>query len=193
MLRNGGKMEFRELLETSPVIAAAKDEEGLKRALETDCGIVFTLYGNLCTVEGMVKRIREAGKMAVVHMDLIQGLGGREIAVDFLKDSAGAQGVISTKIALVRRAMELGMAGIWRTFLVDSIALNNTKKQLSAAAPDAVEILPGILPRIIREIRSCTGVPIIAGGLLSDKKDVLEALDAGAWAVSSTREELWKL
>ena len=85
------------------------------------------------------------------------------------------------------------MIGIWRTFLVDSIALNNTKKQLAAVSPDALEVLPGIMPKIVREIRSCTRVPIIAGGLLSDRADVLEALNAGAWAVSATREELWRL
>ena len=54
-------MGFRDLLEASPVIAAVKDEEGLRKALETDCGIVFTLYGNLCTVGDMVGKIRDAG------------------------------------------------------------------------------------------------------------------------------------
>ena len=181
-------MGFRDLLEASPVIAAVKDEEGLRKALETDCGIVFTLYGNLCTVGDMVGKIRDAGKVPIVHMDLIQGLGSREIAVEFLRDNAGAEGIISTKISLVRHAMDLGMIGIWRTFLVDSIALNNTKKQLAAVSPDALEVLPGIMPKIVREIRSCTRVPIIAGGLLSDRADVLEALNAGAWAVSATRK-----
>lgn len=186
-------MGFRDLLEASPVIAAVKDEEGLRKALETDCGIVFTLYGNLCTVGDMVGKIRDAGKVPIVHMDLIQGLGSREIAVEFLRDNARAEGIISTKISLVRHAMDLGMIGIWRTFLVDSIALNNTKKQLAAVSPDALEVLPGIMPKIVREIRSCTRVPIVAGGLLSDRADVLEALNAGAWAVSATREELWRL
>ena len=101
-------MGFRDLLEASPVIAAVKDEEGLRKALETDCGIVFTLYGNLCTVGDMVGKIRDAGKVPIVHMDLIQGLGSREIAVEFLRDNAGAEGIISTKISLVRHAMDLG-------------------------------------------------------------------------------------
>lgn len=46
--------------------------------------------------------------------------------------------------------------------------------------PDFVEILPGILPRIITEISTQTPVPIIAGGLLRDKADVIAAVSTSA-------------
>ena len=36
-------------------------------------------------------------------------------------------------------------------------------------------------------------VPVIAGGLISDKEDIIAALDAGATAISTTKEELWFL
>lgn len=36
-------------------------------------------------------------------------------------------------------------------------------------------------------------VPLIAGGLLSDKADVLAALGAGALCVSASDESLWAL
>ena len=36
--------EFMEALENSPVIAAVKDDDGLKKCLETDSSIVFILY-----------------------------------------------------------------------------------------------------------------------------------------------------
>lgn len=36
-------------------------------------------------------------------------------------------------------------------------------------------------------------IPIIVGGLISDKESVMEALSAGAIAVSATSHEVWKM
>ena len=36
-------------------------------------------------------------------------------------------------------------------------------------------------------------VPIIAGGLIQTKKDIIESLSAGAMAISTTKQELWTL
>ncbi|MDD6816334.1 MAG: glycerol-3-phosphate responsive antiterminator, partial [Firmicutes bacterium] len=38
-----------------------------------------------------------------------------------------------------------------------------------------------------------TAIPIICGGLISDKEDVIGALSAGAAAISSTNQKVWKL
>lgn len=38
-------MKFWEILEDCPVIAAIKDEEGLKKSLELDSQIIFLLFG----------------------------------------------------------------------------------------------------------------------------------------------------
>lgn len=51
--------------------------------------------------------------------------------------------------------------------------------------------MPGIVPKALKEIRSYTRTPIIAGGLISDKKDIMAAFEAGADAISTTRNELW--
>jgi len=45
--------------------------------------------------------------------------------------------------------------------------------------------------RIVTEISTQTPVPIIAGGLLRDKADVLAAMRAGAAAVSTSAPSLW--
>ena len=47
------------------------------------------------------------------------------------------------------------------------------------------------MPEILRRICRSVPTPVVAGGLLSQKKDVLAALDAGAVAVSTTDEALW--
>ena len=42
-------------------------------------------------------------------------------------------------------------------------------------------------------VLGAVSVPVIAGGLISDKEDIIAALDAGAAAISTTKEELWFL
>lgn len=180
-----------ELLEISPVIAAIKSEEGLQKCLESECQVVFVLYGNILNIGEIVEKLKKQDKYVMVHVDLLRGLNSNEVIVDFIKQNTAADGIISTKPVLVKRALELGIFGILRIFMIDSMAMNTTKKQLDTFRPDIIEIMPGIMPKIIKEMRTWTKIPIIVGGLLSDKKDLMMAFQAGADAASTTKEELW--
>lgn len=183
--------DLMELLEESPVIAAVKHEKGLEEAIKSECKVVFTLYGTICDIQYIVEKIKSAGKIAIVHVDLIAGLSAKEVTIDYIKKNTMADGIISTKAPLIKRAKEVGLFGIQRTFVVDSMALTTLKKQIDSYKPDAVEILPGVMPRILKKIREYTEIPLIAGGLLEDKRDVMAALEAGADAISTTKKELW--
>ncbi len=189
--------EFIEKLEMNPVIAAIKDDEGLEHATKTECEIIFILYGDVCTISKIVQRVKEAGKIAMVHMDLITGLNNtKEISVDFIKANTQADGIITTKGNLIGRAKELGLYTVLRYFVIDSMALVNIEKQdcHGITKPDVIEILPGIvLPKIIKQVNAVSHVPVLAGGLISDRDDVMNALNNGVLAVSTTNEEVWKL
>ena len=186
-------MKLEDIFESSPVITAVKDDCGLEHAMEKDCAIVFILYGTVCSISGIVDKVKEHGKLAIVHVDLILGLSSKEVAVDFIRENTRADGIISTRPGLVKRAMELGLIGGQRAFLIDSIALENTRRQLAAFQPDFMEIMPGMMPKILRQIREITSVLLVAGGLLSDKQDIMAAFQAGVDAVSTTKEDLWEV
>ena len=127
-----------QAMQANPIIAAIRDDQGLEGCLKADVQIVFVLYGDICSISRIVERIRDAGKMAIVHADLITGLSGKEICVDFLRNSTRADG-------------------------------------------------------IIRKVRALTGLPVLAGGLITEKQEVLQALDAGALAISSTAPAVWRM
>lgn len=174
-----------EALQRNPIIAAVRDDEGLAQCLRTDIQTVFVLYGDICNISEIVRQIKDAGKIAIVHADLISGLAAKEISVDFLRRSTQADGMISTRANMIQRAKELNMIAILRVFLIDSMALDSA---LSAKnlKPDAIDILPGLMPSMLRKVRQLTGLPILTGGLITEKKEVMQALEAGALAISST-------
>ncbi len=187
------RKEFMEALEDSPVVAAIKDDDGLKKCLSCDSRIVFILYGDIVTIPDIVTAVKASGKTAMVHLDLIQGLSSREIAADFLKKYTQADGIITTKPALIRRARELELYTILRLFVIDSMAYETIDPLIRSARPDFIEILPAMMPKIVRKIVRLSPVPVIAGGLVSDKEDVMALLDAGVTSISSTNEKVWFL
>lgn len=180
-------------LEENPIIAAVKDESGLAACLANEeLRVVFVLYGDLCSIGEIVGRIKAAGKLAIVHADLIVGLASKEISVDYLKKNTMADGIISTRQAFIKRAKELGLYGILRIFVFDSLGLSTLRKGFGIV-PDFIDILPGTMPKTLRKICTMTSVPILTGGLIEDKEDVFAALDAGAVAISTTNQTIWNL
>ena len=58
--------------------------------------------------------------------------------------------------------------------------------------PDAIEIMPGIMPKITKKMSDELDVPVIVGGLISEKSEVENALKSGALGVSTSAKELWR-
>lgn len=187
------KQEFLEAMECSPVVAAVKDFDGLQRCFESESRVIFILFGDICSIADIVEKIKAHGKIAMVHIDLINGLSAKEIAVDFIRKYTQADGIISTKQLLIRRAKELGMYTIFRFFVIDSMAYENISRQLSAVRPDLIEVLPGVAPKVIKKICAQTSVPVIAGGLIAEKADVMSMLKSGAMSISTTNQALWSI
>ena len=183
---------FYDAVGNNPIIAAVKNMEDI----EVSCAIeeiqvIFILFGDVCSIDRIVKRVKDAGKVAMV--DLISGLSPKEISVEYLEEHTEADGIISTKPSLIKKAKELGMYTVLRYFLLDSMAFENIRQQQHMVRPDFIEVLPGVMPRVIKRICGSVKTPIIAGGLITDKEDVMAALSAGAIAVSSTNHQVWKM
>ena len=176
------KQELMDAIQETPVIAAVKDDDGLQNALQNEnIRVVFILYGDICNISTLVQRIHAAGKFAIVHVDLIAGLASKEVAVDFIRSQTEADGIISTRQSFIRRV-----------FLLDSISLESLGK-MPANLPDCLDILPGTMPKILRRVCADAKVPVLTGGLIADKEDVMAALDAGATAISTTNQAVWNM
>ncbi|AMM34418.1 Glycerol-3-phosphate responsive antiterminator, GlpP [Sinomonas atrocyanea] len=183
--------EIDAVLSRHPVIASVKDDDGLRAVLGAPCPVVFVLFGSVISIGGIVGTLKAAGKTVFVDVDLLDGFSSKPVVVDFLKASTQADGILSSKAAIVRAAKTAGLMAIHRLFLVDSFSYNNVPKQVGLSGADAIEILPGCMPRVISWLREDVDLPLIAGGLVCDKEDVIGALGAGAVAVASSNRGVW--
>lgn len=187
------RKEFFTQIYENPIISALMDKEKVEIALNSPCKIVFLLDTDLLTLEATVKRFHDKGKLVYLHIDLVAGLSRDTIALKYVLKNIKPDGIISTKSSIIKTAKELNIFSIQRLFLLDSMALHTGIKSIQNIRPDAVEILPGVMPKIIKELGEKTNIPIIAGGLIRDKEDVINCLNAGAIGISTSKEEVWYL
>lgn len=173
------------------IIAAVSDENALLDACRSDVKIVFDIAPNIERVEQYVEECQRYGKTLFVHIDLAEGIGKDKYGLGFLK-KMGVNGIISTRTAMIKAAKELGMKTVQRIFVLDSHSIR-TAESVVKTAPDMIEIMPGIIPTAIKEIRETVDIPIIAGGLVRTSDDVKMIRDAGAVAASTSERVLWNL
>jgi len=184
------KAAIIERLEASPVIAAVKDKL-FESALRSPADVIFLFGADIMTVEDRIRKAHDAGKFLFIHIDLTEGIGKDKAGLRFLS-ACGADGILSTKTSLIRLAKELQMVTVQRFFAYDSQGVESIDEVLRSSTPDIIEIMPGVIDKIIRRFSSGS-IPLIAGGLIETKAEVTGALRCGAIAVSTGKQELWSV
>ncbi|MCM3720087.1 glycerol-3-phosphate responsive antiterminator [Fictibacillus phosphorivorans] len=177
----------------SQVISSIKNEKDIKKAIDSTANITFILTGDIITTKEYIDQLKDAGKITFVHMDFIEGLANTRSAITYIAKAWKPHGIITTKSNLIKYAKEEGLMTIQRIFLIDRNAIKKGIEIAHNCKPDAIEVLPGLMPTVIDELTNITTLPIIAGGLISSKEEILNGLKAGALAVSSGDPNLWNL
>lgn len=184
---------IREILERNPVIPALKNKLYLKEAVESGSEIVFVIMANILNVKEIVSELKKAGKIVYVHIDMVDGISTTNNGVEYLVKEVKPDGIITTKHNIVAFANRNKIKVIQRFFVLDSFSLENTIAHVKENKPNAVEILPGLMPKIIKKINKSIKIPVITGGLVEEKEDVINALAAGAIGVSTTNKKIWDI
>ncbi|SFR62318.1 glycerol-3-phosphate responsive antiterminator [Anaeromicropila populeti] len=183
--------ELIELFKDNPVISAVSDINELDKALIAASDIVFILTGDIFNLEEAVIKCKENNKVVFLHLDLIKGFSKDAVAIAYIKKHIKVDGVISTKVSLLKAAREEGLFIIQRLFMLDSASYDASVQAIQSLKPDAVEIMPGILPKIITRVCKAVNIPVIAGGLIDKKEEIITGLKAGATCISTTKQNLW--
>jgi glycerol uptake operon antiterminator len=185
------KNEFYNKIQENPIIAAVNNLAKLEKAIESPCEIIFLLTGSIFNLQEIVNHIKNHGKSVYIHVDLIEGFSRDACALKYINENIKPDGIITTKSNLIRAAKEMGLFSIQRLFMLDELSLESGINSIKTIRPDAVEILPGIMPKVTKTISTEVKIPIITGGLISDKEDVIASIKAGAIGISTSKEEIW--
>ncbi|AOU00367.1 glycerol-3-phosphate responsive antiterminator [Bacillus velezensis] len=152
-------------------------------------GVILDIH--LGQLKGVVNEAKKHGKLLMVHVDLIHGIKHDEYGAEFICQDIRPAGIISTRSSVIVKAKQKKIYAIQRLFLLDTSAMEKSMEFVGKHKPDFIEVLPGIVPTLIREIKEMTGIPIFAGGFIRTEQDVENALQAGATAVTTSDTELW--
>jgi len=184
--------QWHDVLETRHIIAAVRNGEGLAAAETSPTETVYLLYGNTLNIAELLRRLRHHGKLPLVNLDLLTGFSRDAINAEYLA-SCGAAGVISTHCEVLRASRRHGLITVQRTFALDSAAIDAGLRTMSQFLPDAIEILPAVAaPRVAPRFRNVhPNLRIVAGGLISDLKEVESLLSNGINAVSVSDPRFW--
>ncbi|CAK9330941.1 glycerol-3-phosphate responsive antiterminator [Thermoanaerobacter kivui] len=187
------KEAFIERLKKYKLVAAVKEEKHLEKALKKPLSGIFLLTGNIGVVKRFVDFYRENDFMVFVHIEKIGGISFDQEGLQFIAHYVKPDGIITTKANLIKIAKKLNLITIQRCFLVDSDAFRNALEITKEVQPDFVELMPAVIPEMIEKFKTETNLPIITGGLLQNKEQMIRALASGAIAVSTGNPELWNV
>ena len=186
------KQEFLRLAYQFPVAAAMKSNEDMEVALQSDALLLFLLKGDAFQIASFIKEAHQRGKGVVVHMDLVSGIGKDRAGIQYLRQ-VGVDAIITSRSQLVSAGRAEGLTTIQRLLLLDDSALDNGVRSIARAAPDIVEILPGIIfPEVAQTLQRLLPGPFIAGGFIRTAADVARVQAAGSILSSSSTYALWR-
>ncbi len=185
-------MDFLSALKSRPVIAAFRDIDSLRIESLNHIAVLFILGGTIFDLPHVVQQAKRYQKLVFVDIDLIKGIGKDAPGIRFLAQESQVNGIITTRSNLIKSGQKEGLIAIQRVFVLDSESLTGGLGAIEKSNPDAVEILPGlILPKIMKKIRMLTSIPVIAGGLITEKEEIDEILTSGAVGISTSSFHLF--
>ncbi|WEG13812.1 glycerol-3-phosphate responsive antiterminator [Pullulanibacillus sp. KACC 23026] len=175
------------------ILPALRHLEDLEDILNLPQPYMVILDSHIARLQPIIKMARKHAKKVLLHADLINGLKSDEHAAEFLCQEIRPDGLISTRGSVLQVAKRKKLLAIQRIFLLDSLSIETSFRTFDKVKPDLVELLPGVVPNMIKEVSQRTNVPLIAGGLIRTEQDVRMAIQAGATAITTSNKKLWRL
>ncbi len=176
---------------TQKIIPATNRIHDLETLVKGNFEYMIMLQIHLSQLKYVVDFVHHHGRKVLLHTDLIQGLKSDEAGTQYLCQDIRPDGLISTHAQVITTAKKRGLLAVQRIFLIDSHSLETSYRVIQSAQPDYLEVLPGIIPSVIREVCVQTKLPVFAGGFLRTTQDVDAVLLAGASSVTTSDKTLW--
>jgi glycerol uptake operon antiterminator len=174
------------------ILPAIRKMEDIEKIMESNYNYIVILEVHVSRLKPIFKLAEAHQKKLIVHMDLIHGLKSDEFATEYICQEFKPFGVISTKGSVIVKAAQKGVKSIQRLFAIDSGSIEKGCALIKRIKPDYLEVLPGIIPKVIEDIKNQTKTEVFAGGLIDTIEEVERAYEAGAIAITTSNKGLWK-
>lgn len=175
------------------IIPAAHQERDIEKIIALDGEYLVMLETHIAQLKSLVNLAKSANKKVILHADLINGLKNDDYGAEYLCQEIRPAGIVSTRSNVVIKAKQQHIIAIQRLFTIDSSAYAKGIAMIKKTNPDAIELLPGILPNQIARMKAMMNIPLIAGGLIETEEQVNAALKNGAVAITTSNKKLWNL
>ncbi len=182
---------FLESLNKMPIIAAIKEMDKLEIALNSPCENIFLLSGNIFNLKEISQRVKSKDKGLYILVDSIDGFSKDTWGLEYIIKNIELDGIITSKSNLIKLCKDMGVFTIQRMLIHNSKELKEGLASIKTFRPNAINVCPGIMSKIIDKMYQETMLPIIASGLIETTKDVTLALTSGAKGVASTCSSTW--
>lgn len=169
-----------------------QDRRNLKEALESKSEYIVISFGNFYDLKKYVEKFEKKGKKVFIKVSDIKGLkDDDDAALTYLMDEVGAYGIISNKSRVISKAKKVGLVTIYTAFILDTQSIITSIRNIKNIRPDIVELRPGIIPKVVKEMRRKIDTPIWASSLFTEEEEVEEVIGAGAESILTGWEYLW--
>jgi glycerol uptake operon antiterminator len=174
------------------VLPAIRKIEDVEKMMSSNYEYLLILDTHVSRLKPIFRMFEANHKKLILHMDLVHGLKSDEYSTEYICQEFKPYGLISTKGSVIQKARQKGVTSIQRMFLLDSSSIEKSLSLIERSNPDYIEVLPGIMPKVIKEIHSRTKKEVFAGGLIDTVEEVELAYKAGATTITTSNKELWK-
>lgn len=174
------------------VLPAIRKIEDVEKMMSSNYEYLVILDLHVSRLKPIFQMAKANHKKLIIHMDLIHGLKSDEYSTEFICQEFNPFGLISTKGSVILKARQKGVISVQRLFLLDTSSIEKSFALIERTKPDFIEVLPGIMPKIIKNIRNRTQREVFAGGFIDTIEEVEQAFAAGAITVTTSKKDLWK-
>ncbi|RSK51777.1 glycerol-3-phosphate responsive antiterminator [Bacillus canaveralius] len=175
------------------ILPASSSMKEFEIFLDSPYQIGVFLEMHIAQLKNVNAMARQHNKKMIYHVDMIHGIKNDDYATEYICQEYRPYGLISTKSSVIHKTKQKGVIAVQRIFLIDSHALEKSYKLVEKTKPDYIEVLPGAMPWMIKEVKERLNTPIFAGGLIRSPEEVKNALKAGAVAITTSKTDLWDM
>ncbi|MGO1593286.1 MAG: glycerol-3-phosphate responsive antiterminator [Ancrocorticia sp.] len=177
------------------IIPSVRRLKDLDLAAQCPSDFVLLSEVHIGNLEPLAAVLADAGKMVLVHADLIGGFKADRDGIKLLRNMFHVDGVLSQSAHVVSAAKKAKLLAIQRVFIMDSRSLDRSLASLGEARPDGIEVLPGALASRYYDLfeQWSDSSALIAGGMVRTRDEADDLFDLGYEAITASTPELWKM